>query len=176
MGKAINKAMITDSTARWVVRLMRRRSSWVTGRRVIRERPRSPWTAPVIQVRYWARKGRSRPSSWRARCKTSGVGAAAWSSCMMTASPGRMRTSEKISRETSHSTRTPCRARRAMYVRIARAGLLGELVELAAGGLLRQPGRLGLVRAVAREPAIGVAARVHVRLADPIVRRDDGGD
>ena len=80
------------------------------------ERPRSPCTAPAIQVRYWARKGRSIPSSWRARASVSGVGAAAWSSCMMTASPGRMRTREKISRETSQSTRPPCSSRRAMYV------------------------------------------------------------
>ena len=83
------------------VRLMRFRSSWVTGRRVISERPRSPCTRSPIQVRYWARNGRSRPSSWRARVEDlRASGAAAWSSCMMTASPGRMRTSEKISRAT----------------------------------------------------------------------------
>ena len=91
----------------------------MTGRRVISERPRSPCTTPLIQVRYWARKGRSRPSSWRARVRASGVGAAAWSSCMITASPGRMRTSEKITRDTSHSTSSPCRTRRVMYVRMA---------------------------------------------------------
>ena len=37
----------------------------------------------------------------------------------MTASPGRMRTSEKISSETSHRTSAPCRSRRVTYVRTA---------------------------------------------------------
>ena len=36
----------------------------------------------------------------------------------MTASPGRMRTSEKITMDTSHSTSSPFRARRTTYVRI----------------------------------------------------------
>src|SRR5437016_12012200 len=76
----MSMATMIDITARWDVRLMRFRSSWVTGRRVISERPRSPCTALVIQLRYWTRNGRSRPSSWRARDRISGVGAAAWSS------------------------------------------------------------------------------------------------
>src|SRR5262245_4570866 len=94
---------------------------------------------------------------------------------MMTASPGRMRTSEKIARETNHSTSSPCRTRRARYVRMP-ALLLSELVELPARRLLRHPGRLGLIRAVSGEPAIGVRARMHVRLSDAVVRRHDRGD
>src|SRR2546426_2246561 len=167
-------ATMSDITARWDVRLMRFRSSCVTGRRVISERPRSPCTAPVIQVLYWARNGRSRPSSRRARVRGSRVGAAAWSSCMMTASPGRMRTRGKTTRGTSHSTSSPCRTRRAMYVRIL--ALLSELLELPARRLLRHPRCLGFIGTVAREPAIGVRARVDVRLTDAVVRRHDRRD
>src|SRR5215510_15421059 len=154
---------------------MRLASSLVTDRRVISERPRSPCRAPAIQLRYCARNGRSRPSSWRARARVSGVGAAAWSSCMMTASPGRMRTSEKIASETSHSTSSPCRTRRATYVRMLGL-LLRELVELPARRLLRHPGRLGFIGAVPGKPAVGVRARVDVRLRDAVVRRHDRGD
>src|SRR5262245_2461008 len=168
-------ATMIDITARCDVRLMRLPSSLVTARRVISERPRSPCRAPVIHMRYWARKGRSSPSSWRARARASGLGAAAWSSCMMTASPGRMRTSEKIARETSHSTSSPCRTRRATYVRMP-VLLLSELVELPARRLLRHPGRLGLIRAVPGKPAVRVRARVHVRLSDAVVRRHDRGN
>ena len=53
----------------------------------------------------------------------------------MTASPGRMRTSEKISRDTSHSTRRPCKIRRAMYVRTAPAAYCANLSNLRAGAL-----------------------------------------
>src|SRR6266550_7609451 len=93
---------------------------------------------------------------------------------MMTASPGRTRTSEKMTRDTSHNTSSPCKARRAMYVRIP--CLLSELLELPARRLLRHPRGLGFIRTVAREPAIGVRARVDVRLRDAVVRRHDRRD
>src|SRR5207245_5504970 len=113
-------------------------------------------------------------SSGRGPGRISGVGAEAWASCMMTASPGRMRTSEKITSDTSHNTSSPCRKRRATYIRIA--GLLSEFLELPARRLLRHPGGLGFIRAVPGEPAIGVRARVDVRLTDAVVRRDDRRD
>ena len=114
MGSAISNAMIIDITARCEVRLMRLASSCVTGRRLISERPRSPCATPAIHVRYCWRKGRSSPSSWRARASISGVGAAAASSCMSTASPGMMRTSENTAKDTSHSTSRPWTIRRAI--------------------------------------------------------------
>src|SRR5262249_34996471 len=65
--------------------------------------------------------------------------------------------------------------RRATYVRMP-VLLLSELVEFPARRFLRHPGRLGLIRTVPGEPAVGVRARVHVRLSDAIVRRHDRGD
>src|SRR4030095_533821 len=94
---------------------------------------------------------------------------------MMTASPGRMRTSEKIARDTSHSTNSPCRTRRATYVRIA-APLLSELLEFPAWRLVRPPRGRGFVGTIPGEPAIGVRARVHIRLSDAVMRRHDRGD
>src|SRR5438552_18603031 len=93
---------------------------------------------------------------------------------MMTASPGRTRTSEKMTRDTSNNTSSPCKARRAMYVRIP--CLLSELLELPARRLLRHPRGLCFIRTVAREPAIGVRARMDVRLRDSVVLRHDRRD
>src|SRR3989454_4319980 len=93
----------------------------------------------------------------------------------MTRAPaGRTPTSEKMRGDTSHNTSSPCRTRRAMYVRIP--CLLSELLELPARRLLRHPRCLGFIRTVAREPAIRVRARVDVRLRDAVVRRHDRRD
>src|SRR5207302_613221 len=47
--------------------------------------------------------------------------------------------------------------------------------KLPAWRFVRHPGRLGFIRTVAWEPAIGVPASMHVRLADAVVRRHNSG-
>jgi hypothetical protein len=125
--------------------------SQIAGWRVRSDAPKSPWTAPPRNRRYWMYTGWSSPSWWRNRARSAAVPLSPSSNSAT--SPGIRCIPKNTRMLTPRSTGTSCTSRRATYFSIGASRTSRPPPHEGPAGWSRRAPQLGGGRTTGARPA-----------------------